>query len=177
MPMTTELARIETKGARLPVVYETAREALATCERIDECKDWANKADAIASYAKQAEDETLMNTAMKIKGRAIRRCGELLKQIAPQPGKRTDIQPSAATGTRLKAAVDAGLSKRQQVQALRVASVPQATFEAWKRPCELACGEVGEGIGQIGAVRSGDFFSTREGLPLNAAHVWAIGRS
>jgi hypothetical protein len=69
-------------------------------------------------------------TVKRIKGRAIRRCGELLKQIAPQPGKRTDIQPSAATGTRLKAAVDAGLSKRQQVQALRVASVPQATFEA-----------------------------------------------
>jgi hypothetical protein len=34
--------------------------ALAECERIDECKDWANRADALASYAKQAGHDTLL---------------------------------------------------------------------------------------------------------------------
>jgi hypothetical protein len=28
------------------------------CSRIDECKDWADRAAALASYAKQADDET-----------------------------------------------------------------------------------------------------------------------
>lgn len=64
------------------------------------------------------------------------RCGELLKQIAPQPGKRTDRQPGSGAPPRFEAAKQAGLSRDQTKQALRVASVPQATFEAIAR---LAC--------------------------------------
>ena len=41
-------------GARLPRTYEAARAALAECQQLDECKDWADKAAALASYAKQA---------------------------------------------------------------------------------------------------------------------------
>jgi len=39
-------------GARLPVVYEEAKRALAECSRLDECQQWADKAEAIASYAR-----------------------------------------------------------------------------------------------------------------------------
>jgi hypothetical protein len=60
----------------------------------------------------------------------VRRCGELLKQIEPKPGSRTDRQPSAAADTRFGGADKAGLSKRQAVTALRVASVPKDDFEA-----------------------------------------------
>ena len=72
------------RNAKLPTVYIEAQKALATCQKIDECKQWADKAAAIASYAKQAQDQTLMDTATRIKARAIRRCGELLKQIESQ---------------------------------------------------------------------------------------------
>jgi hypothetical protein len=36
--------------------YERAKAALAQCASIDECQKWANKAEALASYAKQAHD-------------------------------------------------------------------------------------------------------------------------
>jgi hypothetical protein len=65
--------------ARLPVSYETAQKALAECSRFDECKDWSDKAAALASYARQAKDNTLHNLALRIQARAQRRMGELLK--------------------------------------------------------------------------------------------------
>lgn len=83
-------------NATLPVVYQKAKEALATCDRIDECKDWADKTAALASYAKQSEDEALFKMAMRIRGRALRRCGELLREFQNQ-GARTDKQLRGGT--------------------------------------------------------------------------------
>ena len=100
------------------------------CQRIDECTEWADKAAAIASYAKQAQDQTLMDTATRIKARAIRRCGELLKQIEKSPGGRPKTGNGADTSSRKHAASTAGLSKRQQVDALRVASLDASEFDA-----------------------------------------------
>ncbi len=76
--------------APLPIVYERATKALAECARIDECQDWANKAKALASYARQSKDDTLRKMADRIQARAIRRCGELLKQVEAGQGSRTD---------------------------------------------------------------------------------------
>ena len=72
--------------ARLPATYEGAKVALAECTRLDECQDWADKAEALASYAKQAQDDELRKMADRIQARAIRRCGELLQQIASASG-------------------------------------------------------------------------------------------
>lgn len=76
---------LATRDARLPQTYEAARVALAECERVDECKDWADKAQALASYARQADDETLEKLALRIRARATRRAGELLKQFQADP--------------------------------------------------------------------------------------------
>ena len=43
---------------------------------------------AIASYAKQSNDDTLLNTAMRIKARALRRGAELWKQLPKESGGR-----------------------------------------------------------------------------------------
>ncbi len=75
--MSTALPSIS--DARLPASYERAKSALAECSRIDECKEWADKAEALASYAKQAKDDGLRILADRIQARAINRCGELLK--------------------------------------------------------------------------------------------------
>lgn len=116
--------------ARLPQTYQHAAQALANCASIDECQDWADKAAALASYARQANDDQLEKMAMRIKARAVRRCGELLKQFDAQ-GKRTD-QLDVGDHTKLsqrEVAEQAGISKHQQVTAVRIANVQQEDFE------------------------------------------------
>jgi hypothetical protein len=120
-------------AAKLPAAYESAKTALATCARLDECRDWANRMEAIASYAKQSEDESLQRMAEAIRARAIRRCGELLSEIRAaqgggQPGTRGGAPPCAPT--RKSIARDAGMSDDQRKQALRIARIPAAEFEA-----------------------------------------------
>lgn len=127
------LARLPSvANAKLPAAYVAAQKALAECSRIDECQEWANKSEALASYAKQAKDDQLRKLADRIQARAIRRCGVLLKQVpvnhdrGNQHRQRTvaDTRP-----TRTSAAANAGLSKRQKDTALQVASVPEPDFE------------------------------------------------
>jgi hypothetical protein len=130
MHAIAELPSIET--ASLPALYENAQHALAECSRIDECQQWADKAQAMASYAKQAKDESLRKMADRIQARAIRRCGELLRQIpAGKTGPVPELQEGALPQfTRTQAATDAGLSEHQRKTALRVAAIPEAEFVA-----------------------------------------------
>ena len=118
-------------NAKIPQTYKAAKEASAECAKIDECKDWADKAEALASYAKQAGDNSLRKMADRIQARAIRRCGDLLKQIAPRENAGPPVRNGAGAGpiTRTSAAKDAGLSTRQKKTALRVANVQGEEFE------------------------------------------------
>jgi hypothetical protein len=120
-------------NAKLPGAYTVAKKALVECGKIDECKDWADKSAALASYAKQSKDESLFRMAVRIQARAIRRCGELLKEFESTQGKRTDLELQDDAGpklTRQQAATEAGLSERQQKTAIRLANVPEEEFEA-----------------------------------------------
>ncbi|MCA9189128.1 MAG: hypothetical protein KDA99_26065, partial [Planctomycetales bacterium] len=121
------LAASNVRSARLPETYENARTALASCERLDECKDWADKAEALASYARMADDDELYKMAVRIKSRAIRRAGELLEQVESATGAHRKSD-AADTLSRKKVAQQAGLSKRQAVTAIRVAKVPEREF-------------------------------------------------
>ena len=76
------LSTISIGDARLPETYEAAKQALAACVRIDECKSWADKAAAIASYARMADDQDLHRRATKVQGWAVRRVGELLEEFS-----------------------------------------------------------------------------------------------
>ena len=116
-------------NAHLPATYAQARTAIAECEAIDECKTWADKAAALASYARMANDNEMLRMATRIRDRAIRRAGELLVEVEPQPGARTDREPDRAAPTRFAVAKEAGLSRDQAVAAIRVARVPSASFE------------------------------------------------
>jgi hypothetical protein len=99
--------------ALLPPNYSAACMALEECERVDECQTWANKASALASYARQSKDETLKNLALRIQARAVRRCGEILK----------------ATDNRGAAANAAGITRLQRIQATAVAQIPARRFD------------------------------------------------
>jgi len=120
------LTDINVAHARLPATYEAAKAALAECTKIDECTDWADKAAALASYARQSNDQTLFDYAKRIQGRAVRRSGELLKQFDGRGDhRRTD---GADSSSQRDAAHEAGMSERQQVTAVRVAKIPEADF-------------------------------------------------
>lgn len=124
------LAEVSIANARLPQTYEAAKTALANCAQVDECKEWSDKAQALASYAKMADDDSLLKLSRRIAGRAVRRCGELLSEFNQQ-GKRSD-KPFAGDHGKSQADVarEAGLSEHQELQAVRVANVPEADFES-----------------------------------------------
>lgn len=118
------------RNATLPEKYEAAKAALKECERIDECKNWQDMAAAMASYAKQSADKTMENTAMRIRARAIQRCGELLREFEKVQGKHSKRgQRPRLESPRQKAAKDAGLKPQQAKDALRIANIPKASFE------------------------------------------------
>jgi len=78
----------------------------------------------------QARDDTLRKHADRIQARAIRRCGELLKQIEPaHGGDRRSNGGHPPIESRKAAADEAGLSEHQRKTALRVANVPADDFE------------------------------------------------
>lgn len=121
---------ISVDRARLPQSYEAAKNALANCMSIDECQTWANKAEALASYAKQANDDSLQKYAMRIQARAVRRAGELLKMYDGRGGDRTKTEVNRHSApSRRDAAKKAGLSEWKTKAAVRVASVPEEDFE------------------------------------------------
>jgi hypothetical protein len=118
-------------SATLPQTYQAAQRALSECSQVDECKDWADKAAALASYARQSEDQELERMAQRIRARAIRRANELYQQIEPDKGGRpsetkADARPSF---TRTEAARDAGMSPHQVKQMVRIGRIPEDEFE------------------------------------------------
>jgi len=112
--------------AKLPQTYETAKNALAQCSEVDECQQWADKAEALASYARQANDTTMRKLADRIQARAIRRAGELLKQY---DARGDHLKIEGTHNSQKQAATDAGLSEYQTATAVRVANVPEEEFE------------------------------------------------
>jgi hypothetical protein len=73
----------------------------------------------------------LTKMATRIRDRAIRRAGELLKQIEPAHGANQNIgvDDHPKVETRKEVAAQAGMSPHQAKQAIRVANVPAAEFE------------------------------------------------
>lgn len=116
--------KLDISSAPLPVAYEKAKLAISECNNIDECKDWSDKAQALASYARQAGDDELEQMSKRIRARAMRRCGELLKMF---DGKGNN-QHSRNDPTKLQIGLDAGLSKDQQVTANRLSNISENDF-------------------------------------------------
>lgn len=143
MPLPADLPALS--SARLPASYEAATAALAECSRVDECQEWANRAEALASYGRQANDDALMKMAMRIKARAIDRCGELLREIPASKGGRppeTKAGPDLSLPSeflvegirqiegRYAAGHAANMTTGQIKTALRVNAIPREQFEA-----------------------------------------------
>jgi hypothetical protein len=120
-----------TQNANLPAKYEAAKMAIMECFHTDECQDWADKMQALASYARQSQDYEMEKTALRIRARAIRRGGEILKETEKAQGKNHGEKGTlpASSVSRKAAAEDAGLSARQAKTMIRVSNVPNEIFE------------------------------------------------
>jgi hypothetical protein len=128
--------------ATLPQNYEKAKQALAECESLDECAQWADKAAALAAYSRQADDPELENHAKRIRARAKRRMGEILLTFDARGGDRSKTAtppgfaqegisgPVIRIVSRTEAAADAGISEHKALTATRIASMNADDFEA-----------------------------------------------
>jgi hypothetical protein len=119
------------------VRYETARNALAECQRVDEVKDIRDKAEAMAAYARQAKDTELIQFATEIKVRAERKCGELLAQTVEHGGDRkSDSRSDAPTLNEM------GITKDQSSRYQQLAAMPDEHFETAVETAKSTAGEV-----------------------------------
>ena len=69
--------------ATVPMQYTAAIKALAKCRTIDEAKQYADKSDALAAWAKIYKDDDVKIEAKRLKLHAFRRMGELAIELRP----------------------------------------------------------------------------------------------
>ena len=119
-------------GAVALMRYDAARRALEEARSIDEIAEVINKTDALRLYAHQAKDTEMETWAAEIKLRAVRRCGELIRELATGAGTRTD-KPLPDSGKRLKreALAAANLSTSAAHRYEAIAAIPNSDFEAY----------------------------------------------
>lgn len=127
------LSKRDITNAMLPTLYTESCDALDKCARIDECREWSNKAHALASYAKQSLNTALEDCAKRIRNRATLRAAELLQEIDARGNirgnnpsdKRTASEPFIS---RTKTAEDHGYTKAQRATMSRLVNLPRAQF-------------------------------------------------
>lgn len=111
---------------RTLVRYDQARQALAEAHRIDEVKDIADKAVALAAYARQAKDADMERWVAEIRLRARRRIGELTADLPDGRGKS-----STAETFKRDALNAAGITKVEAHRCEQLARVPEEKFESY----------------------------------------------
>lgn len=109
------------------VRYEAARAALQAAHSVDEVKDLRDKAQAMAAYAKQANDTQLVEWATEIKVRAERRAGEMLADLPKHNGGNPNLSHDT-TGSP-KTLAELGISKDQSSRWQKLAAIPEDKFE------------------------------------------------
>ena len=120
------------------IKYEAARHALQVAHSVDEVKDIRDKAQAMALYAKQANDTALVEWATEIKVRAERRAGEMLAEIGVKPGN-PQLSHDRTIGPKLD---ELGITRNQSSRWQKLAAVPEAQFEQAVAAAKEVAGEV-----------------------------------
>jgi hypothetical protein len=112
--------------------YDAACAALAAASKVDEAKSIRDMAEAMRVYARQAQNLELERQAIKIRLRAERRAGELLKE-AKENGtreKRGGDRKSKSRDETLMSLAGLGITNRQSADWQRLADIPPAHFES-----------------------------------------------
>jgi hypothetical protein len=118
--------------ARVAPNYEAMRTAIAACEKVDEIANLADQAVAAQAYYRQSQDVDNEMQASRIRVRAERRLGEILRAMAER-GERATRQTARSTSA---GKVDAptleqlGIPQGRAARAMQLADVPNEQFEA-----------------------------------------------
>lgn len=121
------------------VKYEAARAALAIAATFDEVLEIKDVAERMALYARQAQDNELMEKATEIRLRAERRAGEMLRESAEKGQRATresnlrqhDLPKSLAGTSEPVTLEDIGITKNQSSRWQKIAAIPEEKFEAF----------------------------------------------
>jgi N6-adenosine-specific RNA methylase IME4 len=115
--------------------YDAMVLAIDAAERVDEVKDIRDQARAFEVWARQALNKEAEAKAARIRIRAEKKTGELLRE-AKRSGQRRDAtqgRPKASDDTTLISPVtklsDLGVSRDQSSQWQQLADIPKETFE------------------------------------------------
>lgn len=126
--------------------YEAARTALAECQQFDEVKDIRDKAEAMAAYARQANDSELIQYATEIKVRAERKCGEMLIESAERGERATkhgNVNPATKVSNDTTPTLsDIGITRDQSSRYQSLASMSDEHFETAVATAKDTAGEV-----------------------------------
>jgi hypothetical protein len=111
--------------------YDAMCKAIAECSRVDEAKAIRDKARALEVYAAQALNTEAESKAAKIRIRAERRAGQLLKE-AKQAGQLRGKMDgkSKVSGEPTPKLEDLGITREQAADWQKLAAIPNAEFEA-----------------------------------------------
>lgn len=129
------------------VRYEAARSALQAAHDVDEVKEIRDKAQAMAAYAKQANDTKLVEWATEIKVRAERKAGEMLAEMKvngsrARPADNLKAGPKSPDVTSGATLDSLGISKNQAARWQKLAAVPESQFEQAVAAAKEVAGEV-----------------------------------
>lgn len=136
--MTTQLAR-----------YDAARTALQIASSVDEVKDIRDKAEAMAAYARQAQDTDLIKWATEIKVRAERKAGQMLAEMPKATGTKAQLAGRSSGGhivvppeNAAKTLSEIGVTKNESSRWQKLAAVPDEQFEQAVIAAKEVAGEV-----------------------------------
>ena len=113
------------------MLFDRARAALAELRSIDEVKSVRDKAVAMAEYARQAKDSSLIDYATEIRARAERRCGEILREMSAR-GERHKGHGDQKTESQraIPKLADIGVTASQSSRWQQLAELDEAAFES-----------------------------------------------
>jgi hypothetical protein len=113
--------------------YDRACVAIANAHRVDEAKDIADKATALATYAHQAKNHEAERMMCEIRVRAERRCGELIVEAKKSGGLKHGGHNSKVRAMDLAskpASLESiGITKNDSSNWQKLAAIPTKVFE------------------------------------------------
>ncbi len=115
------------------VRYDLMTRAIAECRKVDELKDYRDKARALELYAKQARNRDAEAQAAEVRIRAERQCSILIREgqadgtIATQSRHPGSV---ASVDTAPKVLADLNVSRDQSSRWGKLADIPDDEFEA-----------------------------------------------